>query len=394
MSLAHGRSYLAIPGPSVIPDEVLRSMHRAAPNIYKGELVEMMPGILGDLRKVARTDGHVAIYIANGHGAWEAALSNTLSRGDKVLVLASGRFGHGWAEVARHMGIDAEVIDFGRHAPADPARLSERLREPDAGMIRAVLVCHVDTSTSVRSDIAALRDALDGAGHPALLLVDAIASLACDRLEMDAWGADVLLTGSQKGLMTPPGLGIVFFNERADRARDRADCVTPYWDWRPRIAPDIFYQYFFGTAPTHHLYGLRTALDMIHAEGIDAVWQRHETLASAIWAATETWSDGGALSLNVADSEYRAHSVTAIAVGSDKGEALRDWCEQKAGLTLGIGLGMEPSSHFFRIGHMGHVNASMILGAISTIEAGMTAVGIPHGKGGGEAAALVVAAKA
>lgn len=187
MSLAHGRPYLAIPGPSAMPDRVLRAMHRAAPNIYEGEIVEMTGQILADLRRVALSSGHVAIYISNGHGTWEAAIANLFSRGDRALVLATGRFGIGWAEHARAMGVEVEVMDFGLKAPADPGRLEAALRADTGRKIKAVLVTHVDTATSIRNDIAAMRAAIDAAGHPALLAVDCVASIGCDEFRFDDW---------------------------------------------------------------------------------------------------------------------------------------------------------------------------------------------------------------
>ncbi|MBV2358585.1 aminotransferase class V-fold PLP-dependent enzyme [Thalassococcus sp. CAU 1522] len=396
MSLAKGRSYLAIPGPSVMPEAVLRAMHRGAPNIYEGELVDMVPGLVRDLKYVARTEGHVAMYIANGHGAWEAALANTVAPGDTVLVPATGRFGHGWAEMAQGMGIAAQVLDFGRKAPIDAGRVAEALRADSAHEIKAVLAVHVDTSSSVRSDIAALRAALDDTGHPALLMADCIASLGCDRFEMDAWGVDVMVTGSQKGLMVPPGMAFVFFSDKAAQARAGLARVSKYWDWAPRAEPEMFYQYFGGTAPTHHLYGLRAALDMIREEGIEAIWQRHAVLARAIWAACDVWAAEGPLSLNVADPAHRSHAVTALRLGAPWGAALRDWTDRQAGVTLGIGLGMsEPDdpkgTGFFRFGHMGHVNAHMVLGMLATVEAGLASLGIPHRRGGVTAATQVVA---
>ncbi|MFD1341431.1 pyridoxal-phosphate-dependent aminotransferase family protein [Litorisediminicola beolgyonensis] len=396
MSLAHGRPYLAIPGPSVIPDAVLQAMHRASPNIYEGALIDMVAGMVPDLKRVARTDGHVAIYISNGHGLWEAALSNVAAPGEKVLVMATGAFGHGWAEVAERLGLEVEVIEHGRQTPADPERLRDALKADRDGRIRAVLAVHVDTATSIRSDVAPLRAVLDEVGHPALIMVDCIASLGCDMFEMDGWGADVMLAASQKGLMVPPGMGFVFFNDRARAQRQGLARVSYYWDWTPRAEPELFYQYFAGTAPTHHLYGLRVALDMIHAEGMEAVWARHATLARAIWAAVETWGADGPLRLNVADPAYRSHAVTALRVGKPFGAQLREWTDRQAGVTLGIGLGMSDEDDplgqgFFRFGHMGHVNAHMILGLLGTVEAGLLALGVPHGEGGVAAAARVVA---
>lgn len=394
MTLSHGRTYLAIPGPSVMPERVIRAMMRAAPNIYNGELPDMVPGIVDDLKAVARTSQHAAIYICNGHGVWEAALANVASPGDLVLVASTGNFSHGWANVARLMGIDAEILEFGTRSPVDPERLAERLRADTEGRIRAVMIVQTDTATSVRTDIQAVRNAMDNADHDALLMVDSIACLACDRMEMDAWGVDVLVTGSQKGLMTPPGLGFVFYGKKADLWREAVERVSYYWDWRARTDPDVFYHYFAGTAPTHHLYALREALNMIAEEGMENVWRRHDVLAKAVWAAFERWGEVGPLELNAPDPACRSHAVTSVRVGSNKGATLRKWCEDRAGLTLGIGLGMEPSENFFRLGHMGHVNAQMILGALATIEAGLKAVGIEHSPGGTEAAAEVIAAHA
>ncbi len=396
MSLAHGRSYLAIPGPSVMPDRVLQAMHRAAPNIYEGALPDMVDAMIPDLARVARTAHNTAIYIGNGHAAWEAALANVVQPGDTVLVPATGRFGHGWAEMAHGLGLTVETLDFGLRAPWNLDQIEEALRADTRHRIKAVLAVHVDTSTSIRNDVPGLRAAMDAAGHPALLMADCIASLGCDRFEMDAWGVDVMVAGSQKGLMTPPGLGFVFFNDKAAEARAGLDRVSRYWDWTQRANPDWFYQYFCGTAPTHHLLGLRAALDMIHEEGIEAVWDRHEVLARAIWAACEHWGQAGPLELNVGDPGYRSCAVTSLRIGAPHGQRLREWCEHEAGVTLGIGLGMappdDPARHgFFRLGHMGHINAHMILGLLSTIEAGLVALDIPHAPGGAQAAAQVVA---
>ena len=396
LTVAQGRAYLAIPGPSVVPDAVLRAMHRAAPNIYAGELIEMTAGIIPDLRRVARTRHHATIYIANGHGAWEAALSNVLAPGDRVLVPATGRFGIGWGEMATALGAEVEVLDFGQSSAMDMGRIAEALAADPGHAIKAVLAVHVDTSSSVRNDLAALRATLDAAGHPALLMADCIASLGCDRFEMDAWGVDVAVSASQKGLMVPPGLGFVFFNDRAAARRRALPRVSRYWDWAPRAEPQEFYQYFGGTAPTHHLFGLRTALDMIHAEGLEHVWARHARLARAIWAAAEVWGQDGPLRLNIADPGKRSAAVTALRLGAPHGTALRGWVERHLGLTLGVGLGMappgDPAWHgFFRLGHMGHVNGQMVLGMLGGIEAGLTALGIPHGRGAVEAAAAVIA---
>ncbi len=386
MSLAHGRSYLAIPGPSVIPDRVLRAMHRAAPNIYTGELHDVTHSLLPDLKRVARTEGQVALYISNGHGVWEAALANVTSPGDVVLVLATGRFAHGWSAIATSLGLKIELLEFGQERDVDPARIEAALRADTEGRIKAVLSVFVDTSTSVKSDVGSIRQAIDAAGHSALLMCDCIASLACDRFEMDDWGVDVTVTGCQKGLMTPPGMGFVFFNDKADAARETAENVTHYWDWRPRTEPSYYYEFFDGTAPTHHIYGLREALDMIFEEGLEAVWRRHERLAGAVWAAGEAWAVEGPMHLNVKDISARSWAVTSVGIGAENGDRLREFMEFEMGVTLGIGLGREPASAWFRIGHMGHVNAHMVLGVLGCIETGLSALQIPHGGGALDAA--------
>ena len=397
MNLSQGRPYLAIPGPSVIPDRVLNAMHRASPNIYEGPLHEMTATIIRDLKRIAASTGHVAIYLANGHGAWEAANANLFSRGDKALVLATGSFGHSWASSVQRMGVEAEVLDFGRQVRANPARIEAALRADPHRRIKAVLLTQVDTASTVRNDVVSVRAALDAAGHPALLAVDCIASLGCDWFEMDAWGVDVMVAASQKGLMVPPGLGFVWFSDKAMDACKASDLRTPYWDWHPRAFAQEYWQYFCGTAPTHHLFGLREALDMILTEeGLPQVLARHERLAAMIWTAVEVWGQAGDIALNVPDVASRAHSVTSLRIGGGGAGQLRAWCEQTAGVTLGIPLGMaEPGQpaygDYLRIGHMGHVNAHMVMGVLGVIEAGMQALGLPHGSGAIEAAAATMA---
>jgi alanine-glyoxylate transaminase / serine-glyoxylate transaminase / serine-pyruvate transaminase len=397
MSLANGRPYLAIPGPSVIPDRVLRAMHRGSPNIYEGPLIDMVARLWPDLRAIAGTSGHVAMYIGNGHAAWEAANANLFSRGETALVLATGQFGLSWANAARAMGIAVEVMDFGKSAPVDMDRVEARLRADTGHAIKAVLTTHVDTASSIKTDIPALRAALTAAGHPALLAVDCIASLGCDPFRMDDWGVDVMVAACQKGLMTPPGMAFVWFSEAARQRSGRSDLASPYWAWGPRADPEEFWQIWNGTAPTSHLFGLREALDMLLEEGLPQVWHRHRMLAGAVWAAFDAWGAGNpAIAMNVANPADRGWSVTAARLGAPHATALRTWCETKAGVTLGIGLGMaasgDPACHgFLRVGHMGHVNAHMTLGALAVMEAGMGALGISHGEGALAAAANVVA---
>lgn len=396
MNLANGRPYLAIPGPSVMPDRVLAAMHRASPNIYAGALHDMVDTLWPDLKRVAGTAQHAAIYIGNGHATWEAANANLFSRGDKALVLATGNFGHGWAKSVQAMGVEVDVLDFGTAATVDLGQFEAALRADTAHKLRAVLVTQVDTASTIKNDIAALRAVMDVVGHPALLAVDCIASLGCDEYRMDDWGVDVTVAASQKGLMTPPGLGFVWFSEKARAASVTSDLRTPYWDWTPRMNGGEFWQMFNGTAPTHHLYGLREALDMINEEGLENIWSRHTVLARTVWAAFGAWGAGNpAIGLNVVDPALRGHSVTAARMGAPHATRLRDWTEHKAGVTLGIGLGMaephEAAYHgFLRVAHMGHVNAHMTLGALAVMEAGMVALDIDHGPGALAAAARIV----
>ncbi len=385
---ASGRPYLAIPGPSVVPDRVLRAMHRASPNLYAGEVVDLTHALVPRLRAVARTEGKVALYIGNGHAAWEASLANVLREGDRVLVPVVGRFGRLWAEAARAVGAEVVALPHPEGEAIDPDRVEDALREDREGRIRAVLAVHADTSTGALSDLAAIRAAMDAVGHGALLMADCIASLGCDRLLTDEWGVDVVLSASQKGLMCPPGLAVLWFNERAEAARAGAARVTPYWDWRPRADPGQFSHYWCGTAPTHHVHGLSEALAMIEAEGLERVWARHDRLARAVWAACDAWGAAGPLRLAVADPARRSRAVTAVAL--EEADHLRAWVEAGTGVTLGIGLAS--ASGTFRVGHMGHVNAHMVLGALGAIEAGLGALGIPHGAGGVAAAARAVGA--
>lgn len=402
MTLAHGRAYRAIPGPSVIPDRVLNAMHQAAPNIYEGPLIALTERVVHGLKRVARTEGSVAMYIANGHGAWEAALANTLAPGDRVLVLASGRFAIGWGEMATCLGASVETLDAGNRAPIAPEAVADRLRADlsHPTPFRAILVVQTDTATSVRNDIDAIGQALRSTGHPALFMVDCIASLGSEPFEMDRWGVDVMVAGCQKGLMTPPGLGFVFYTDRAATRRRALTRVSSYWDWQPRTDPDAYYRYFCGTAPTHHLFGLETALIMLlDEEGLEAAWARHTRLASAVWAAVEVWGSEGNLALNIPVKAARSTAVTGICTTAGMAEALRHWCETEAGLTLGIGLGLDGADApapggLFRVGHMGHLNPPMILGALATIEAGLKSLAIPHGPAALDAAAAALTARA
>ena len=284
MTVSNGRQFLSIPGPTNVPDAVLQAMMRPAVDIYTGPLVAMTDALLADLKKIFRTRGHTYIYAANGHGGWEAAISNVLSRGDHILALESGRFALGWAEMAKVMGAEVEILRGEWHRAVDPAAVEKRLAADKAHTIKAILVVQIDTASGVVNDIAAIRRAMDAAKHPALLMVDCVASLGCMPFEMDAWGVDVAMAGSQKGLMTPPGLAFVAANERANAVHKTANMKTHYWDWTFRQGPE-HYQKYCGTPPEHLLFAQRAALDMLLAEGLEAAWNRHELLARATQAS-------------------------------------------------------------------------------------------------------------
>ena len=384
MNNNRGRHFLAIPGPSVIPDAVLRAMHQPGVNIYEGPLIDLTYSLYPDLKRIVGTEGEAFIYIANGHGAWEAVLANLFSGGETALVLESGIFAPGWGEIASAMGVTVEVLNAPKRRGVDPDAVEARLREDTAHAIKAVLVVQIDTASGVWNDIAAIRQAMDAAGHPALLMVDCIAATGCVPYEMDAWGVDVTVTATQKGLMTPTGLGFVFAGEKAMALHRENGCHGIYWDWTPRIRPEEFYRLFAGTPPVQHLFGLRQALDMIADEGLDAIFRRHRMLARGVRSAVEHWGQGGPIELNIQDPDARADSVTAILAGDIDTDALRAHCEAELDLTLGIGLGQ--TGNAFRIGHMGHVNAPMILGALGSVELALTRLGAPFKRGGVEAA--------
>lgn len=391
MNLNRGRALTAMPGPSVIPDRVLAAMHQSMPNIYEGDLVDISMSNFADLPAVARTRGRAFIAISNGHGAWEMSLTNTLSRGDTVLVLESGRFAPGWGEQAHLLGCRVETLNAPERSAVDPNAVEDFLRADTGHRIKAILVVQVDTASGVLNDIAAIRRAIDAAGHPALYMVDCIASLGCESYEMDAWGVDITVGGSQKGLMVPPGLGFVWASDKALAAHAKADMRSPYWDWTARMDESLFYLNFCGTAPIQHMFALREALDMIAEEGIENVWARHRVFADAVRAAIGTWATQGGIEFNILEPSRRANSTTTILTGEIDADRLREICNTSAGLTLGIGLG-DFDGRAFRIGHMGHMNPPMVLGTLATVEAGLIAMGAPIGGSGLAEAAKVVGA--
>ena len=390
MSLRHGREMVAIPGPSIIPDRVLEAMARPMPDLYEGELTTVGADVRARLPAVAGTEGEAFLLIANGHGAWQMATSNTLARGDRVLVCESGLFATVWGEQTARSDVEVEFLPGDFRGPVDPDALEARLRADVDHEIAAVLAVHVDTASSVRNDVVALRAAIDRAGHPALFMVDCIASMACERFEMDEWGVDVAVAASQKGLMVPPGISFVWAGERALAAHDRADMRVGYLDWQKRRVREPQYLYFGGTPPIAHLYGLRTALDLIEEEGgLPAVWHRHEVLADAVRAAVEGWSTPEGIGFNIVDPAHRSNCVTTVRTGSIDAVELRRRCREEAGLVIGLGIG---DAGGFRLGHMGHLNPPMLLGTLATVEAALRSVDAPLGGSGVAAATEVIGA--
>ncbi len=385
MVVRAGREFLAIPGPTTMPDEVLRAMHRPALDIYSDAMVQLTDSLLRDLSRLFATTGHSYIYVANGHGAWEAVLSNTLSRGDRILVLESGRFATGWGDAAAAMGIDVEVLKGDLRRAVRPAEVEARLRQDARRAIKAIIVVQVDTASGVVNDIAAIGRAIKAADHDALFMVDTVASLGCMPFEMDRWRVDVAMSGSQKGLMTPPGLAFVAANARARQIHQTAGLRTPYWDWTLREGTE-HYRKYSGTAPVHLLYALRQAIDLLLEETLENSFRRHRLLAQAVRRAVEVWAQAGTLEFNISDAGERSDTVTTIRMNNGHDPAaLQRYCNVKCGVVLGTGIG-ELSGKAFRIAHMGHVNAPMILGTLGVVEMALDALGIPHGDGALETA--------
>jgi len=382
MTVRAGREFLAVPGPTNIPDEVLQAMHRPAVEIYSEPLIALTDGLLRDVGKVFATATRPYIYIANGHGAWEAALTNVLSRGDKILVLESGQFAMAWGDAAARLGVEIEVLEGDWRRAVRPADVEARLRA-DRG-IKAILAVQIETSTGVANDIAAIGGAIKAARHDALYMVDVVASLGCVPFAMDAWGVDVAVSGSQKGLMSPPGLSFVAAGARAREAHRTAGLRTPYWDWTTRDG-ESHYQKYAGTPPMQLLFALRKALDMLFAEGLDNVFLRHRLLAEAVRRAVAVWKQGNVIDFNVAEPSDRSDAVTTVLMDGYDPNLLRSYCETKCGVVLGRGIG-KMNGKAFRIAHMGHLNAPMVLGTLGVIEMALGALRIAHGKGGVQAA--------
>ena len=390
MQSARGFQFLLSPGPTPVPDRVLNAMHRQSVDFNGPEFVTLSDNVFEDVKAVFQTKSVVHIYTSNGHGGWEGVLANLLSPGDEILIPEVGVFSEGWRDMAQVLGIVCRTVPNDWRTAIDANRLEEALRADVDRKIKAVLFTHVDTATGIVSDVKAARQAIDAAGHPALFCVDAIASLATTDLPMDAWNVDVVVGASQKGLMMPPGLGLVAANDRAMEASKSATLPRRYFDWQERIK-GMHYQRYAGTAPEHHIFGLREVLDMIAEEGLQNVFARHRRLADAVRAAVEVWTEGGAFELNAVHADQRSDSVTSMLAGPGLDVRALQAMGRPMNLYIGSGAGSMNGTSF-RIGHMGFINEPMILGSLAAIELVLTRAGVPIGKGAMDAAIASLAA--
>jgi alanine-glyoxylate transaminase/serine-glyoxylate transaminase/serine-pyruvate transaminase len=381
MTSRSGRHLLQIPGPTNVPERILRAMSRPTIDHRGPEFSRMGREVLDGLQQVFRTTGPVVIYPSSGTGAWEAALVNTLSPGDKVLMFETGHFATLWRNLAVKFGLQVEFVPGDWRHGVDPASLESKLAEDRAHAIKAVAVVHNETSTGVTSRVAEIRRRMDRVGHPALLLVDAISSLACIEYRHDDWGTDVTVCASQKGLMLPPGLGLNVISQKALAASKSARLSRSYWDWEPMLRDNTagFFPY---TPATNLLYGLGEALRMLFEEGLENVIARHGRHAEATRLAVRTWG----LDLVCLNPAEYSSSVTAVMMpeGYDA-DTLRKVILDRYDMSLGTGLG-KLKGRIFRIGHLGDFNDLMLTGTLSGVEMGLACAGVPFSRGGVAAA--------
>ena len=374
---APGRYFLQVPGPTIIPDRVAKAMAMPALDHRGPQFAALAAGISEDLKQIFKTKQPVMTFPASGTGAWQAALCNTLSPEDVVLIPETGHFSFLWKNIACDLGLKAREIQGDWRSGIDPSAIEEALRNDTSHEIKAVLAVHNETATGVTSDIRAIRRAMDAAGHPALLFVDTISSLCATEYAHDDWGIDVTICGSQKGLMLPPGLSFNVASAKAMEASLASGLPKGYFKWEPMIgaAGNGLYPY---TPPVTLFYGLREAVNMLLDEGLNNVFARHAKLAAATRAAVNAWG----LEVQCADSECFSNAVTAVRLpeGHDA-DAFRAQVLQKFDMSLAAGLG-KIAGTVFRIGHLGYMNSLTLAGALAGVEMGLQTAGIPHQKGG------------
>jgi len=376
-----GRHFLQIPGPTNVPDRVLRAIDQPVIDHRSAEFARLGTEVLDGIRPIFQTSGHVIIYPGSGTGGWEAAIVNTLSPGDRVVLFETGHFSLLWRQVAERFGLEVDYVPGNWRRGADPAQLEARLAADPGHAIKAVLVTHNETSSGATSRVAEIRRALDQAHHPALLLVDAVSSLASIDYRHDEWEVDVTIAGSQKGLMLPPGLGFNAISEKALAANKTARLPRSFWDWQEMLKSnrDGFFPY---TPATNLLFGLREALHMLQEEGLSNVFRRHIRHAEATRAAVQAWG------LEIVCEDPREYSSTVTAVfmpEAHDADKLRAIILKNFDMSLGAGLSRF-AGKAFRIGHLGSFNDLMLAGTLSGIEMGLQLAGVPHKKGGISAA--------
>jgi len=378
-----GRNFLFVPGPTNVPDRVLRAMHRAMEDHRSSDFPALAAPVLENLKKIFKTkSGHAVVFPSSGTGAWEASLSNTLSPGNKVLASRFGMFSHLWIDMAQRLGLQVEVIDaeWGEGAPIE--RYREALVADRSHAFKAVLFTHNETATGVTSDVAAIRRVLNDAGHPALLMVDGVSSIGSIDFRMDEWGVDLAITGSQKGLMLPAGLGIVCASQKALALSESAKLPRAFFDFGDMRKANTT-GYFPYTPSLPLLYGLRESIDMLMEEGLENVFARHHRLAQGTRLAIEAWQ----LELCARSPQWYSNTVSAIMVPPGfNGAEVIDVAYRRYNLSLGAGLA-RMAGRLFRIGHLGDVNELMLMGAIAGAEMAMRDVGIKVTPGSGVAAA-------
>ncbi len=392
MAFKSGRHFLQIPGPSNVPDRILRAIDRPTIDHRGPEFARLGRAVLSGMQTVFGTTGAVVIYPASGTGAWEAAIVNTLTAGDRVLMYETGQFASLWRVMAGRFGLQVDWVPGDWRHGVDPADVEARLRadmhaEPGRA-IKAVMVVHNETSTGVTSRIPDIRAAIDRAGHPALFMVDTISSLGSMDYQHDAWGVDVTVSGSQKGLMLPPGLSFNAISARAMAAAKAGGMPRSYWDWQEIIGPNAT-GYFPYTPSTNLLYGLEEALAMLMEEGLPNVFARHDRHAAATRAAVTAWG------LDILCQDPREHSSILTAVVMPEGhdaDHLRAVILDNYDMSLGAGLG-KLKGRVFRIGHLGHFNDLSLLGTLGGVEMGLSAAGVPHRQAGVAAAMDVLAGR-
>jgi alanine-glyoxylate transaminase / serine-glyoxylate transaminase / serine-pyruvate transaminase len=388
-----GMRLLHSPGPTRVPDEVVNAMARQPTDLADARLPLLIGACESGMKTLLQTErAEVFFYAANGHGGWEAVIANLVAPGSTILVPGTGHFSDGWAEQVEAFGGRAVRTPYIEGLPIDPAAVEAALRDDREHRVAAVFVVHTDTASGTSCDLAALRRAIDAAAHPALFVVDVVASLAAAPFAMDELGADVAIGASQKGLMVHPGLAFVAANERAIGIARMNPTPRFYWDWQRRRS-DLSYRKFCGTPPLAHMAGLEAALGLIAAEGLANVHARHARLARAVHAAVSAWGEGGALRLFTTVPAARSVSVTAVQVapGIDP-EQLRSVARERFQVAIAGGLG-PLSGRVFRIGHLGDMNEAMILGCLAGVQAALRAEGIPCGSDGVDAAVSALLAQ-